>query len=88
LYTFFKKESTLDFSKLFKKNDKNKKQEEKDDRIMDYFSGSNPNRKKVEDAIKKKKQKEREQSESDYREGGVKCGTKYGKLMKLIKRKK
>lgn len=34
-------------------------QEEKDKSILDYFSGSNPNRKKVQEAIRKRKEKEK-----------------------------
>lgn len=34
-----------------------KTQKEKDDSILSFFSGSNPNRKKVRDAVEKRKKK-------------------------------
>lgn len=36
-----------------------KTQEEKDKSILDWFSGSNPNRKKVQKAIEKRKKKKK-----------------------------
>ena len=67
----------MDLKKLFKKKDKSQK--EKDKSIMDYFSGSNPNRKKVQKIIEEKKEKE-----DSYECGGV----KYSKLKERIKGKK
>ena len=70
----------MDLKKLFKKKDKPKK--EKDKSIMDYFSGSNPNRKKVQKIIEERQEKEKK--EDSYECGGV----KYSKLKDMIKGKK
>lgn len=47
----------MDFKKIFsskQKKEEEKSQEDKDKTIMDYFSGSNPNRKKVQEIVKKR----------------------------------
>lgn len=70
----------VDLKKLFKKKEKSK--EDKDKSIMDYFSGSNPNRKKVQKIIKERQEKEKKKD--SYECGGV----KYSKLKEKIKGKK